>query len=82
MYRATFNQQRVLCRNIEFDRLTSYVLEDFFHGLNKLLKIKIKANIVPILGFYTKDTALEIFQNEYISLFELLHSPDKADLRK
>jgi hypothetical protein len=58
IYRATLNQKRVLCRNIEFNRLTGYVLEDFFHGLYKLMKIKIKPNIVPILGYYTKDTAL------------------------
>jgi len=38
-YKATLKQQSVLCRVIEFDRMTTYVLDNYFEELTKLKKI-------------------------------------------
>jgi hypothetical protein len=52
MYRATLKQQPVLCRVIEFERITTYVLEDYFEELTKLKKIKITPHLVFPIGYH------------------------------
>jgi serine/threonine protein kinase len=62
--------------------MTSYLLEDFFAELGRFHKIKMRPYMVPPLGYNLNNTTLTIFQNEYISLYELLHSPEREELRK
>ncbi|CDW78463.1 protein kinase domain containing protein [Stylonychia lemnae] len=81
-YKASLYQEIVLCRQVNFDRMTNYILEDYFIELCILDQIKIRSSLVPVLGYYIKDQSLMIFQPEMLSLFELLHSKDKEDLRR
>jgi len=55
------NQTNVLCRQVQFERLTSYILEDFFSEIGRLKMIKIKDYIVTILGYHLKDSNLCLF---------------------
>lgn len=81
-HKATLNKQSVLCRVIQFERMTSYILEDYMSELGRFKVIKMKQYMVPTLGYSIKDTTLMIFQNEYISLYELLYSQEREELRK
>lgn len=51
-YKATMKQQPVLCRVIEFERITNYVLEDYYCELGRLNAIKFKPFLVPTLGYF------------------------------
>lgn len=42
----------VICRVITFDRMTNYVLEDYFSELAKIEMIKLKFYVVPTLGYF------------------------------
>ena len=81
-HKATLNKQSVLCRVITFERMTSYILEDYFNEVSRLKQLKMKSYILPILGYNIKDTTLTIFQNESMSLYEVLHSTEKEEVRK
>lgn len=52
---------KVLCRTINFERMTSYILEDYFAEVGRLKKIKMKNYIVSPLGYSTKDNTLMLF---------------------
>jgi endonuclease III-like uncharacterized protein len=82
IHRGTMRQNNVLCRVITFERMTSYILEDFFKDLSQLKKMKVKNFIVPILGYAQKENSIVLFSNEYISLYELLYSSEREELRK
>lgn len=57
-YRATMNKKSgVICRVITFERMTSYILEDYFSEIGRLKKIKMKNYIVPVEGYSIKDEA-------------------------
>lgn len=77
-HRGTLNKQKILCRVIAFDRLTSYILEDYFSEISRLKKIKMKSFLVLPKGYALKDTTMTIFHEEYISLYELLHSLEES----
>ena len=72
----------MLCRVIDFDRITNYILEDYFTELAIYDKIKMNPYIVPTYGYFIKESSLMLFQPEYLSLFDLLHNPEKEDIRK
>ena len=67
---------------INFDRLTSYLLEEYFAEIGRIKQIKMKNYVVPPLGYSTNNNTLLIFQQEYLSLHDLIHSSEKQDLRK
>lgn len=62
LQKATVNQLNVLCRSITFERMTSYILEDYFNELSRLKQIKMKPYMHGVIGYHIKDTTLCIFQ--------------------
>ncbi|CDW80512.1 protein kinase [Stylonychia lemnae] len=82
LYKATLKQQPVICRKIEFERVTTYVIEDFFGEMNRLKMIKMTQFTLFPIGYYIKDQQINVFYKEQMSLFELLHSSERQDLRK
>lgn len=62
--------------------MTSYILEDYFQEIGRLKTIKMKGFIVPVIGYFIKDKTLMIFQEEYFSLYDLLYSPEREDMRR
>jgi tRNA A-37 threonylcarbamoyl transferase component Bud32 len=70
----------VVCRVIEFERMTNYILEDYLNELMMLDSIKMKGFTVPTLGYHIKASSMMIFYPEMVSLFDLLYSKDKAEL--
>jgi hypothetical protein len=52
---------KVLCRMVTFDRLTSYLLEEYFTEIGRLKKIRMKDYVVPPIGYTTKENTLIIF---------------------
>lgn len=80
--KATLKQETVLCRAIDFERVTTYVIEDFFDELTRLKQIRITPYLLFPLGYHIKDHCVHIFYKEQMSLFELLYSKEREDLRK
>eukprot|EP00347_Sterkiella_histriomuscorum_P012447 403368538 len=81
-YKASLKQEIVLCRVIEFDRMTNYILEDYFNELAIIEQIKMKQYTVPVLGYFIKESQLMIFQPEMVSLFELLYCSKREELKR
>ena len=77
-----FNKQNVICRSIIFDRITTYLLEEYFNELSRLKQMKLNLFTHPVIGYLVKDTTLNIVFPETLSLYELLHSAEKNDVRK
>ena len=82
LYKATLKQEDVICRKVEFDRITNYTLEDYFTEVSVFEQIKMRPFLVPFLGYYIKDQTLMIFHSQMISIYDLLYCPQKQDLRK
>ena len=51
-----------LCRVMEFERITNYVIEDYLVELARLETLKLRKYIVPTLGYYIAENGLNIFQ--------------------
>eukprot|EP00347_Sterkiella_histriomuscorum_P021348 403334300 len=81
-YKATLKQQPVLCRVLNFDRVTTYVIEDYFGELSRLKQIKMTKHTLFPLGYHIKESQISIFYKESMSLFELLYSKEREEMRK
>lgn len=53
--------EQCLCRVIEFDRITNYVIEDYLCDLTRLEQLKMRKSIVPTLGYYITENGIHIF---------------------
>jgi hypothetical protein len=73
---------KVLCRMVTFDRLTSYLLEEYFTEIGRLKKIKMRDFVVAPIGYSTKENTLLVFQEEYLSLYDLLYNAERDELRR
>jgi hypothetical protein len=64
----------VACREIKFDRVKEYVIDDQIRDLHHLSRLKITC-LLPILGLYfdPKVSRLCIFMPKMISLYSYLH---------
>ena len=53
--------ERCICRVIEFDRITNYVIEDYLAELTRVETLKLRRHIVPTLGYLITENGLNIF---------------------
>jgi hypothetical protein len=66
-----------ICRVVNFDRITNYVIEDYLVELAKFEALKFRKYMVPTIGYLVTENGINIFQPEMISMYELLHCEDK-----
>jgi hypothetical protein len=79
---STDSIEQCICRVIEFDRMTNYVIEDYLSELAKFELLKLKKFMMPTLAIYLSENGLNLFQPQMISLFEYLHCEEKQELRR
>jgi hypothetical protein len=58
---STESLEQCICRVIEFDRITNYVVEDYMVELTKLETLKLRKSILPTLGYFITQNGLNIF---------------------
>ena len=70
IYSASLKQNdENVCRVIEFERITNYVMEDYFDRLAIIKAIKMDDYIVNTLAYATHNEKVFIFNPKLISLF-------------
>lgn len=76
IYKCTLkSEEEILCRIIDFDRLTNYQIEAYYNELSKINQLEMDQYILPTRGIYIKDDCkIHIFKDKMISLNDLLYS--------
>ena len=78
LFEATLRGNVVVCREIKFDRVKEYVIDDQIRDLHHLSRLSISC-LLPILGLYfdPKLSRLCIFMPKVISLYSYLHDTSR-----
>ncbi|TNV73804.1 hypothetical protein FGO68_gene3892 [Halteria grandinella] len=74
LHLAKLKDQKVICREIQFNRVKDYVLEDIIKDMQQTMKLGLRQAILPILGIYQdpKSFTLNIFMPQMISLYQFI----------
>ncbi|TNV81588.1 hypothetical protein FGO68_gene9249 [Halteria grandinella] len=73
LHKAVLKGEEVLCKVIYSDRINNFLVEDFLETVVKLSFSPVKANLMPVLGYFFDEQAFYLFTPQKISLYTLLH---------
>lgn len=73
LYDATLKGEDVVCRRVDFERLTTYMIEDLNEELQITSSICSLDNIVKIKAFYVDKKHVYLFYPKLVSLYEFIH---------
>jgi hypothetical protein len=81
MFNAVLKGEKVTCRLIQFDRLTSYLTEDLYEEIQITNSI-CDDNIVKIKGLFIENSKVYLFYPTLVSLYEYIHIQKKKMTNK